>query len=134
MTRNRGFSLLEILIVVMILGILAAIVVPRFSGATGQAYDVTARSFERSLQNAASLYFSKTKRMPTSFYNFVNFGGSGSEMNYISITGNLRSLFADPQATVATDDRTLDFTFKNGLRARYTIDADSVIRGTYTGP
>lgn len=34
---RAGFSLLEILIVVMILGILAAVVVPRFAGATDDA-------------------------------------------------------------------------------------------------
>jgi len=36
-TRRQGFTLIEILIVVIILGILAAIVIPQFSGATTDA-------------------------------------------------------------------------------------------------
>ncbi len=37
MTRNQGFTLVEILIVVIILGILAAIVIPQFSSASNDA-------------------------------------------------------------------------------------------------
>ena len=35
--RNRAFTMIEILVVVIILGILAAIVVPQFAGATAEA-------------------------------------------------------------------------------------------------
>ena len=35
--KNRGFTLVEILIVVVILGILAAIVIPQFSNASEEA-------------------------------------------------------------------------------------------------
>ncbi len=35
--RRRGFTLVELLLVLMILGILAAIVIPKFSGRTEQA-------------------------------------------------------------------------------------------------
>jgi general secretion pathway protein G len=42
--RSRGFTLVEILIVVIILGILAAIVVPKFAGRTEQARQTAARS------------------------------------------------------------------------------------------
>ena len=35
--KNRGFTLVEILIVVIILGILAAIVIPQFTSASSDA-------------------------------------------------------------------------------------------------
>ena len=37
MRKNKGFTLVEILIVVVILGILAAIVIPQFSDASTQS-------------------------------------------------------------------------------------------------
>jgi len=42
--RKRAFTLIELLLVLVILGILAAIVVPKMSGRTEQAKDAAARS------------------------------------------------------------------------------------------
>src|SRR6185503_12365163 len=42
--RQRAFTLIELLLVLVILGILAAIVVPRFSGRTEQARIAAAQS------------------------------------------------------------------------------------------
>ena len=41
---KRGFTLIEILIVVVILGILAAVVVPQFTNAADDANDAALRS------------------------------------------------------------------------------------------
>lgn len=46
----RGFTLVEILIVVVILGILASIVIPQFSSATDQSKSVAAASIVRTVQ------------------------------------------------------------------------------------
>ena len=57
--RNRlskGFTLVEILIVVVILGILAAIVVPQFTNATQDAQTGNIRAQLKSLQNQIELY------------------------------------------------------------------------------
>ena len=57
--KTRGFTLIEILIVVVILGILAAIVVPQFTNATEQAEETAAHSQLNVLRGQVSLYFAK---------------------------------------------------------------------------
>jgi general secretion pathway protein G len=53
---GRAFTLVEILIVVVILGILAAIVVPQFTGATGEAAAGTASYELEKLRRALDVY------------------------------------------------------------------------------
>ncbi|HPC93406.1 MAG TPA: prepilin-type N-terminal cleavage/methylation domain-containing protein [Sedimentisphaerales bacterium] len=56
MKANRGFTLVEILIVVVILGILAAIVVPQFTQASTEAKENSLCSNLQSLRSQIELY------------------------------------------------------------------------------
>ena len=56
MRKNKGFTLVEILIVVVILGILAAIVIPQFSDASTQSKISSAKSSLQTLRSQVSLY------------------------------------------------------------------------------
>jgi general secretion pathway protein G len=53
---RRGFTLIEILIVVVILGILAAVVVPQFTNAADDANDAAVRSQLQTLRGQIELY------------------------------------------------------------------------------
>lgn len=55
-TTRGGFTLIEILIVVVILGILAAIAVPQFTDASEEAHDATVRNQLQTLRGAIELY------------------------------------------------------------------------------
>ena len=54
---SHGFTLIEILIVVVVLGILAALTVPQFSRATTQAEGATAHSQLNVLRGQMALYW-----------------------------------------------------------------------------
>jgi general secretion pathway protein G len=55
-STRKGFTLIEILIVVIILGILAAIVIPQFSSASGDARKANLKSTVQTLRSQVALY------------------------------------------------------------------------------
>src|SRR5918992_2642790 len=54
--RTSGFTLIEILIVVIILGILAAIVIPQFSSASNDARKSNVQTTAQTLRSQVALY------------------------------------------------------------------------------
>jgi type II secretion system protein G len=61
---KKAFTLVEILIVVVILGILAAIVVPQFTNATQDAQTGNIRAQVKSLNNQVELFRARTNAYP----------------------------------------------------------------------
>ena len=64
-TRRNAFTLIEILIVVVILGILAAVVVPQFTNAADDANDAATRSQLQTLRGQIELYRAQQTAEPT---------------------------------------------------------------------
>lgn len=64
---KKAFTLIEILIVVAILGILAAIALPTFQGHITEAREATAKDTLRILRNAIELYASQHNGVPPGY-------------------------------------------------------------------
>ena len=56
--RAHGFTLIELMVVVLIIGILAAIAIPKFGATKDRAYVATMKSDLRNLVTAEESYFS----------------------------------------------------------------------------
>lgn len=63
--NKKAFTLVEILIVVVILGILAAVVVPQFTNATQDGQQGNLRAQIKSLQGQIELFKARTNSFPT---------------------------------------------------------------------
>jgi prepilin-type N-terminal cleavage/methylation domain-containing protein len=108
MKDERGFTLLELMIVVAIIAIIASILVPNFFHARAQAAVSACESNLRSISTAAELYFTDFQSYPGSpgqkvFVN-QNFGGGNGK--YLTQTPT------DP-ASGPNNGRTPEYTFQN---------------------
>lgn len=63
---NAGFTLIELVVVIVILGILAAIAVPQFTDLSGDARNAVAQGACGAAQSAAVLRFASSKTTSTS--------------------------------------------------------------------
>jgi len=63
--QNKGFTLIEIMVVVVILGILATLVVPKIMGRPDEARVVAAKQDIASVMQALNLYRLDNSRYPT---------------------------------------------------------------------
>ena len=132
MKSRVGFTLIEVLIVVVVLGILASIVAVNYAGATDDARLAVAKNFERQLRNGAALYSSKMGTAPLSFTSFMSFGPTRSEMSFLCVDNDIRQQFDDVGANVGVDGHTIVLPFKGGATATYTFE-DGDVTVEYTG-
>jgi len=67
MKNDKGFTLIELMVVIIILGILAAIAIPRFTSKKTEALSARQAADIKILQNAVDLYYFDKGTYPADF-------------------------------------------------------------------
>ena len=96
---QRGFTLVEIMVVVVIIGVLGALVVPKLMGRTGEARITAAKTDISSLMQALKLYKLDNQRYPTTEQGLkalIEKPGSGPSASGWKTGGYLDKLPNDP--------------------------------------
>ncbi|MFT5121935.1 MAG: general secretion pathway protein G [Kiritimatiellia bacterium] len=78
MSLARGFTLVEVLLVIVIIGILAAIAVPNFAGKTDKARVASAKSQIKNLASAVDIFEVDTGTYPSTLQGLITNPGVNS--------------------------------------------------------
>lgn len=70
--NRKGFTLVELVVVIAIIGILAGIAVPRFLDATASARGAKIVADMRTIQSAEMIYYAKNAKYPTAQADFAD--------------------------------------------------------------
>ena len=93
--NSKGFTLIELMIVIAIIGILAAIAIPNFISYRDKAYCSAAETDVDSVMAAIADYFSEPTNMSVTTTNLGYAGGVGGELsnnNSYTITGSTSNI------------------------------------------
>jgi len=94
--KNKGFTLIEVVIVIAIIGILAAIAIPNFLAYRNKAYCSSAEVDAKNIAAVISDYFSEFPRttLPTSI-GFKEYRPDPDVANYVLADSNIGSVTGD---------------------------------------
>lgn len=139
-TKQQGFTIVELLIVIVVIGILAALVITTFTGIQQKARDTERTTDVKALHGQVEAYYAQNGKYPTlanlndSTWRSTNMKGLDAEA-LKDPKGSAQTLVAAPAANAyayavtASDGSACDNTTKDC--AEYTLTATLEAGGTF---
>lgn len=141
---KKGFTLIELAIVVAVVGIMASVALTRFSNLNETAEASTARQFLNQLNSGAAIYMARMGQLPTAFTQFVtnndaqlNAAPAGNNFFTVSVSrvgprpgGSMCTIAANLINCNGTAATKLGFSRVN---AQYTLNAEGNVTATILG-
>ncbi len=134
-TKNQGFTIVELLIVVVVIAILAAITIVSYNGITSRANQSASKSAAATLQKKVELYFAEAGNYPIAKANltgdtaksyYIPASAFGSAAPTADTAGTKGTSYAQLIPCVASGS-TLDATTVTGAKVVYwSYDAKAV--------
>ena len=126
MRNQRGFTIIELIISIVIIGILAAVAIPRYLELTSQAADGTAKGILGTLRSQNALKFGKNILGNTSApYTMLDIATNVSELGGIMWTADATSF------TMTTGSNVYTFTLSPTPQAPTTFGTISASTTTW---